>query len=157
MGLLLGRRDDSHKDHTAKTVVRVRRIFELVYDVTSLGGTPQALIETIRTTVQSEEWLDTGSGIGAISAIRVGQRNLLIVSQSYNVHRQVRRLLSDLHSAGGTETGGLPRTYRKRGLAKPVVLPETQASDRDVIRVTGLPKKQPPRHENKLGESGGVF
>ena len=39
-------------------------LMTLVYDVTHLRSSPNALIELAQNSIQTEEWLDTGSGLG---------------------------------------------------------------------------------------------
>jgi len=134
-----------------------RFLTTLVYDVTSLGGTPDGLINTIQITVQSESWMNTGPGLGSISAIRVGRRNLLVVTQGYLEHREVHRLLKDLHSSGGLDTRQSLSTYRKRSSAKPVAVPNTQSLDRKIAMAAALPTKQPPTRKKKRVGGGGVF
>lgn len=134
-----------------------RFLMTLVYDVTSLGGTPHGLIDTIQISVQTESWLDTGSGLGTISAIRVGRRNLLVVTQSYDAHRQLHRLLKDLHASGGIDADRSTRDYHKQSLPKPVAVPSTQPLDRKISMATALPTKQPPPRQEKRSGGGGVF
>ena len=98
----------------------------MVYDVTTLGGSPHKLIDTIEYSVEQESWLETGAGLGTIQAIRVGQRNLLVVTQTYDIHRKLHQLLSDLHRAGGIKVNRTHQTVHKHGIAKPVAVPKTR-------------------------------
>ena len=88
----------------------------LVYDVTHLRSSPNALTELIQNSIDSEQWLDTGSGLGTISAIRIRQTNLLVVTQTYEVHRQMHALLGDIALASGARQSKLtvPSTQRHR-------------------------------------------
>lgn len=142
-------RDDAETDP--------RYLITMVYDVTTLGGSPRKLIGTIQNSVEIESWLDTGSGLGTIQAIRVRRRNLLVLTQTYNVHRQLYRLLSDLHRAGGSKTNRSHQTVIKRSVAKPVAVPETRTADRNVIRVTASATKPSQPQGKKRGGGGGVF
>ena len=143
-------RDDAETDP--------RYLTTMVYDVTTLGGSPRKLIDTIENSVESESWLDTGSGLGTIQAIQVGQRNLLVVGQTYDVHRKLHQLLSDLHLAGGIAADSSPQTVRKRSIAKPVVVPKTRTGDLAMIRVAASSTRPcMPRGKKHGGGGGGVF
>ena len=132
-------------------------LITLVYDVTTLGGSPRKLIETIEFSVESESWFVAGSGLGTVQAIRVGKRNLLVVTQTYDIHRQLHQLLSDLHRAGGIKANRTHSAAHKRGTGKPVVVPETRTSNHNVIRVTTSPTEPSSQRDKKRGGGGGVF
>ncbi len=58
----------------------------------------EALSELITSTIAPETW-DTGGGHGTIAVAAVGGRRVLVVSQTYQVHDRVGRLLDELRKA----------------------------------------------------------
>ena len=78
-----------------------------VYPVADLlapaGGTPpeagdydyDSLVDTITSTIAPNSWQDVG-GPGSIAVAPFGRVNALVVSQTYQVHRKVAKLLEDL-------------------------------------------------------------
>lgn len=73
------------------------------------GETPpardaEALADLITSTVAPASW-DVGGGRGSISLASVGGRRVLVVSQSWQVHHQVARLLEELRKVAAQGPG----------------------------------------------------
>jgi len=63
-----------------------------------------SLIETITSTVSPEAWDDVG-GPGSISPMQYGNTEVIVLSQTQEVHGEVAALLEKLRSLAGTEQG----------------------------------------------------
>ncbi len=64
-----------------------------------------SLITLIKTTVKPTSWDDTG-GTGTISQSIVNQTDMLVVSQTQEVHRELAKVLEEMRRVGGTQPGG---------------------------------------------------
>ena len=91
------------------------------YPVTDLveigtGGTVdfEVLKELISNTVAQKSWLDNG-GTGTISDIIVGNRALLVLSQTQEVHEEIVDLLDTLRKAGGLKAGARKLAEAEQG------------------------------------------
>ncbi len=74
----------------------------------------EVLKELISNTVAQKSWLDNG-GTGTISDIIVGNRALLVLSQTQEVHEEIVDLLDTLRKAGGLKaSGNWPRRNRAK-------------------------------------------
>ncbi len=106
------------------------------------GGTLadyDTLIEIITSTVKPTTWDDVG-GPGSIAAAPLGKKEMLVISQTYHVHREIADLLSDLRIAGDREPV-LPRPYVRSSASPPPPDPPGPAGDLDPF---GAPPEDPP-------------
>lgn len=67
----------------------------------------EALSDLITSTIAPETW-DTGGGHGTIAVAAVGGRRVLVVSQTYQVHDRVGRLLDELRKAAAEKPKAAP-------------------------------------------------
>ena len=89
----------------------------VTYDVTDLNVDPASFIHAIITTVQNDSWLENG-GVGSIVRISIRGRRLLLITQTYNIHREIQSLLRNVDRLGGLKRA-VPATrsmsYQQRG------------------------------------------
>ena len=75
------------------------------------------LIEVITTTIQPETWDDVG-GAGSIEAAPFGNAEMIVVAQTYRIHKDIEQLLTDLRSFS-KPTGQDGRVIREKPPAGP--------------------------------------
>ena len=134
-------------------------LMTLVYDVTHLRSSPNALTELVQNSIDSEQWLDTGSGLGTISAIRIRQTNLLVVTQTYEVHRQMHALLGNIALASGARQSKLtvpkhPTTPTGQQVSQAITLPPVRPVAQGTTHVRIPQAVASPKNRVR---SGGVF
>ena len=83
------------------------RLDTKVYAVTELVGTcpkkMESLVEVLTTCVASDSWAEVG-GEGRIESLVLGDKSVLMISQTYKVHREIAALLDKLHAVIGQST-----------------------------------------------------
>jgi hypothetical protein len=84
-------------------VTKAYPVTDLVQPIPDGSVELQPLEDLLTTTVASKTWVDNG-GTGAISHIIVGNRVLLVFSQSQEVHEEIESTLNMLRKAGGLKT-----------------------------------------------------
>lgn len=135
-----------------------RRLITTVYDVRNLvdlvpvsswgggywGGSTQTaytydfdpLIDTITRTIASDSWDEVG-GPGAIKPYATRRMRVIVVSQTYDVHRRMQALLDELAVLGGTTP--LPIAVRnsppKQRLSTMVKSPARQQPSRPHVEI----------------------
>ncbi len=94
------------------------RLFVEVYDVAdlvvcqdekgALWDDYETLVEMLTSNVEPDSWDDLG-GPGAITGATISSAKVLVVTQTYSVHREIRRLLAELRKlAAKGKTDGKP-------------------------------------------------
>ena len=73
-----------------------------------------SLDELLTATVATKSWTDNG-GTGTLFGFVAGNRPLLVVSQSEEVHEQIENMLEKLRKAGGLKTAAQARRRRRQG------------------------------------------
>ena len=89
----------------------------ITYDLTDLNADPDSFIRAIRITVQNESWLDNG-GTGTIVRTNVRGRRLVLITQTYTIHREIQSLLRNVDRLGGLKRAAPATrsvTYQQRG------------------------------------------
>lgn len=76
----------------------------ITYDVSGMGINPESLLSVIQGSVQPDQWQDTGQGLGTIEHLMVRGKDLLVISQSYRIHKEVRALLNGFNRLTGTQS-----------------------------------------------------
>ncbi len=78
-----------------------------VYTVTELvGNCPkkmESLIEVLTTCIATDSWAEIG-GEGEIGFLVLNDKSMLVISQTYGVHREIAALLDKLHEVIGQST-----------------------------------------------------
>lgn len=77
-------------------------LLTVTYDVTPVIGKQgfQALKQAINHNIAPDSWDDFG-GPGSISSVELRGRSLIVVSQRYEVHQRLHRMLNSIHRLGG--------------------------------------------------------
>jgi hypothetical protein len=76
----------------------------------------ETLTDLITTTVAVTTW-DTVGGPGSITGASIGTAKVLVISQTYRVHREIATLLADIRKIAAKRSGGdeLPRRDKVEG------------------------------------------
>jgi len=83
----------------------------VIYDVSRLGAHPEFQIaNTIMSTIDPDSWDDT-NGDGALTYLNTNGRRLLVISQSYVVHIEIRRFFDELARIGVQPSNGIAYRY----------------------------------------------
>jgi hypothetical protein len=85
----------------------------------------QALVDLLTNAVEPKSWTDNG-GCGTVSVFFAGNRALLVVSQTEEVHEKIESMLERLRKVAGLKTAA-----------------ERAAGDRDGSPVPALPIRRP--------------
>lgn len=80
---------------------RVYDVDDIVSDSDFNASTVDSLIDVIVSNVATGTWVENGGGEAEIRALRVGGKNVLVVTQSRRAHQGIRKLLSELRKVGG--------------------------------------------------------
>ena len=79
-----------------------RFYFTATYDVTGLNSNLDSIINVVLESVDSDSWIETGSGDGTLTPISVNGRRLLVISQAYSRHLKIRGLFDQLARRGAS-------------------------------------------------------
>jgi hypothetical protein len=94
----------------------------ITFDITNLPQDPQMVAQSLQESIDPDGWEDYG-GMGRIQVVASSSRHLLVVSNTYQNTRQVRRLLDSFSAMSGAT--GMPATQRLlAGASTPVQLPD---------------------------------
>ncbi len=89
------------------TAAAQERLYTRVYTVTELtGNCPQkmdSLVEVLTACIASDSWAEVG-GEGYIVSLVLNDKSMLVISQTYKVHREIAALLDKLHAVIGQST-----------------------------------------------------
>ena len=87
-------------------------LMRVTYDVTNVGTKKaSSIIDVINTSIGYDTWADSGTGEATIQAIVINGRKLLVISQLYEKHREIRELLAGLAILGGAkQSNGSPQS-----------------------------------------------
>ena len=107
LNLMLHRHDLTYAVHDevleiTTTAAAQERLETKVYEVTELVGNCgeklESLVETITTCIAPENWTEVG-GEGSIRPLVLNGNSVLVISQTYAIHRELDALLDKLHAA----------------------------------------------------------
>jgi hypothetical protein len=149
-----------------------------LYDVADLVGCRDekglpwddydSLIDAIEFFVAPKTWSDTGAGQGAVMGETFGNARVLIVSQPYQIHREIANFLEDIRNRAGKPGPDQKPPVRQRPV-RATFRTDESAKNADVSRApSGSPEfstpKPPgnylefrqihPRSRPSLGQSG---
>ena len=99
--------------YAAHLTTRVYDVADLVVYYDDIFGRWEdydLLIETITSALEPKAW-DRNQGPGSISRGSFGTAKILVVSQTYEAHREITRLLKEIRAVAAKHSGeGLPRS-----------------------------------------------
>lgn len=129
----------------------------IVYSTDYGSGDFDQLIELVTRTVQPEMWEELG-GVGTISSFSVGNKKLLVISQTYQIQREIRDLLAELESRV-TAKAAAAEAPKKVSATK--IYPVIQEGDTTAIQLAELVKATVDsdswKDENKIEAMAGVL
>ncbi len=89
----------------------------ITYDLTDLNVDPVSFIQAVCNTVYNDSWLENG-GNGTIVRTYVRGRRLVLIAQTYTIHREIQSLLRNVDRLGGWKRaapGSRSVSYQQRG------------------------------------------
>lgn len=134
--------------------------FTATYNVTNFGVGRNAIMDSIQGTIDTDGWRESGTGEGTLRPVLVNGQRLLVASQTYTVHLQMREFFRQLSSTG-FPNGSIP-------ISSSAVSNQLQSRPAAGRRFTGATATQlpgraptavraPARFQRPSNGGGGVF
>ena len=124
----------------------------LVYDVSQIGISLSQLSNTIRDSVEPDDWDDT-NGDGTILVDSINGRKLMTLSAPYPTHLKVRQLLNGFHKLSGSHHGLAANLPTWRSKNSTVIQLPNDSTGGDFTRN----RRRRSIGGGGLGGGGGVF
>ncbi len=75
-------------------------LLTITYDLTRLNVNARVIVGVICSVIANDSWLENG-GVGSVARVNLRGRELLLISQTYTIHREIQSLLRSVDRLGG--------------------------------------------------------